>query len=219
MNPPDHFIAMLKDSGDALVQAWSQQASRVAAPPTACALAAAACRCAWCPAGVPGKKLPLCECRLPALEVLGQHLPCSLCSPQSKAEAESLADVEAGEGPAATAADAAGPGGKPAKAAQLKAQAADTSFRLQLTPTAGFGTQVGGCAGRRAPRGSPVGAPRPPAAGLQPPPPPPACSRAPQVSLLSGRMLRQWVRNPDMLLSEAVQYVFMAVFVGLVWLQ
>ena len=41
----------------------------------------------------------------------------------------------------------------------------------------------------------------------------------PQAYLLSGRMLRMWVRNPMMLLSEGCQYAFMAVFCGLVYLQ
>lgn len=40
-----------------------------------------------------------------------------------------------------------------------------------------------------------------------------------QVYVLSGRMLRMWWRNPAMLLSEASQYAFMALFVGLVYLQ
>ncbi|PSC76238.1 ABC transporter [Micractinium conductrix] len=40
-----------------------------------------------------------------------------------------------------------------------------------------------------------------------------------QVYVLAGRMFRQWWRNPAMLLSEACQYGFMALFVGLVYLQ
>lgn len=41
----------------------------------------------------------------------------------------------------------------------------------------------------------------------------------PQVYVLSGRMMKQWVRNPAMLISEISQYAFMALFCGLVWLQ
>ncbi|KAL4458831.1 hypothetical protein ABPG75_013696 [Micractinium tetrahymenae] len=40
-----------------------------------------------------------------------------------------------------------------------------------------------------------------------------------QVHVLSGRMLRMWWRNPAMLVSEVSQYAFMAIFVGLVYLQ
>ncbi|PRW59820.1 ABC ATP-binding isoform 1 [Chlorella sorokiniana] len=40
-----------------------------------------------------------------------------------------------------------------------------------------------------------------------------------QVWVLSKRMFRQWIRNPAMLISEISQYAFMAIFVGLVWLQ
>ncbi|KAI7840867.1 hypothetical protein COHA_005397 [Chlorella ohadii] len=40
-----------------------------------------------------------------------------------------------------------------------------------------------------------------------------------QVWVLSKRMFKQWIRNPAMLISEISQYAFMAVFVGLVWLQ
>ena len=35
-----------------------------------------------------------------------------------------------------------------------------------------------------------------------------------QVVVLCTRMLRNWLRNPIMLASECVQYVFMSVFVG-----
>lgn len=44
-------------------------------------------------------------------------------------------------------------------------------------------------------------------------------SAVPQVYVLGGRMLRMWWRNPAMLVSESAQYAFMAVFVGLVYLQ
>ncbi|KAL4435933.1 hypothetical protein ABPG77_000695 [Micractinium sp. CCAP 211/92] len=40
-----------------------------------------------------------------------------------------------------------------------------------------------------------------------------------QVYVLGGRMLRMWWRNPVMLVSESAQYGFMAIFVGLVYLQ
>ena len=35
-----------------------------------------------------------------------------------------------------------------------------------------------------------------------------------QVYVLSGRLFRSWVRNPAMLLAEAMQYMFEAVFIG-----
>ena len=35
-----------------------------------------------------------------------------------------------------------------------------------------------------------------------------------QVVVLSRRMLLNWVRNPVMLGSEIIQYVFMSIFVG-----
>lgn len=38
-----------------------------------------------------------------------------------------------------------------------------------------------------------------------------------QVAVLCTRMLRNWLRNPVMLASECVQYVFMSVFVGENW--
>jgi hypothetical protein len=40
-----------------------------------------------------------------------------------------------------------------------------------------------------------------------------------QVTVLSGRMLRMWWRNPAMFLSEITQYAFMGIFIGLVYLQ
>ncbi|PSC69816.1 ATP-binding cassette sub-family G member 2 [Micractinium conductrix] len=40
-----------------------------------------------------------------------------------------------------------------------------------------------------------------------------------QTAVLSVRMLRNWGRNPMMLAAEAVQYLFLALFVGLVYLQ
>lgn len=40
-----------------------------------------------------------------------------------------------------------------------------------------------------------------------------------QIGVLSLRMLRNWGRNPMMLAAEAVQYLFLAVFVGLVYLR
>jgi ATP-binding cassette, subfamily G (WHITE), member 2 len=40
-----------------------------------------------------------------------------------------------------------------------------------------------------------------------------------QVWVLSHRMLKMWIRNPIMLISEASQYIFMALFVGLMYLQ
>jgi ABC-type multidrug transport system ATPase subunit/ABC-type multidrug transport system permease subunit len=40
-----------------------------------------------------------------------------------------------------------------------------------------------------------------------------------QVWVLSHRMLKMWIRNPIMLISEASQYIFMALFVGLMYFQ
>lgn len=40
-----------------------------------------------------------------------------------------------------------------------------------------------------------------------------------QVHVLAVRMMRNWWRNPMMLVAEIVQYVFMALFVGLVYLR
>lgn len=52
-----------------------------------------------------------------------------------------------------------------------------------------------------------------------PSPPPPLPPPGVQVYVLGGRMLRMWWRNPVMLVSESAQYAFMAIFVGLVYLQ
>lgn len=52
-----------------------------------------------------------------------------------------------------------------------------------------------------------------------PAPPPPCPPPGVQVYVLGGRMLRMWWRNPVMLVSESAQYAFMAIFVGLVYLQ
>lgn len=48
---------------------------------------------------------------------------------------------------------------------------------------------------------------------------PPGASAPMQVYLLASRMVLMWVRSPTMLLSELSQYIFMAVFVGLMYLQ
>lgn len=40
-----------------------------------------------------------------------------------------------------------------------------------------------------------------------------------QCALLVGRMVRMWLRNPTMLMSELSQYAFLAVFVGLMYLR
>ena len=37
--------------------------------------------------------------------------------------------------------------------------------------------------------------------------------------MLGARMMRMWLRNPLMLISEASQYLFMGLFVGLMYLQ
>lgn len=47
----------------------------------------------------------------------------------------------------------------------------------------------------------------------------PQTSVANQVMVLSHRFLRTWYRNPQMLASEVVQYMFMALLVGLMYLQ
>ncbi|KAG1681175.1 hypothetical protein FOA52_015618 [Chlamydomonas sp. UWO 241] len=47
-------------------------------------------------------------------------------------------------------------------------------------------------------------------------------SRAPmwyQAQILITRTLRDWYRNPNMLLAEFVQYVFIAIFIGLIYVQ
>lgn len=40
-----------------------------------------------------------------------------------------------------------------------------------------------------------------------------------QVYVLMGRMFRMWLRNPAMLTAELIQYIFLAIFIGLMYLR